>query len=217
MANLKKRSPALSQRVFRALLVIYPQEFRREYGREMALVFHDRCRAEGRKGAAALARLWCESLLDLAVTAPGEHADRLSGGGFMRVLRTIVLALAAYAFALLVVVPLYMRNRETLPLPWFVGNMIDALIATGIVFNIIFLVITLPRFAAGVRAVRLAGLLTALIIGGLILFIAMTGGPPASLNLSIIVAQVSSFFIWYFAHLWWVLRRRDASAPPEPA
>ena len=63
----------------------------------------------------------------------------------MRILRTIVLALAAYAFALLVAAPLYVRNRESMPS--FVANMADALIATGVAFNVIFQILTLPRFA----------------------------------------------------------------------
>lgn len=217
---MKRRGPGktlpLSRRLYGALLAAYPPEFRREFGREMALVFNDRCRDVRRQGrAGALALVWCEALVDLAKTAAAERAALWAGGGLMRILRTIVLALAAYAFALLVAAPLYMRNRESLPS--FVGNMADGLIATGVVFNVIFQILTLPRFVEGVRAVRLAGLLTALLVGGLIVFIAMTGGPPARPHLSIIVAQVLSFFIWYGAHLWWVLRRRDASAPPEPA
>lgn len=217
---MKRRGPGktlpLSRRLYGALLMAYPPEFRREFGREMALVFHDRCREVGRgRRAGALAQVWCEALFDLAKTAAAERASAWAGGGLMRILRTIVLALAAYAFALLVAAPLYVRNREALPS--FVGNMADALIATGVVFNVVFLIITLPRFAEGVRAIRLAGLLTALLVGGLIVLMVMSGGPPAYPHLSVVVAQVLSFFIWYAAHLWWVLRRRADSPPPEPA
>ena len=217
---MKMRGPGktlpLSRRLYGALLAAYPPEFRREFGREMALVFNDRCRDAGRQGGArALALVWCEALVDLALTAPRERAAALAGGGFMRVLRTVVLALAAYAFALLVAAPLYMRNRESMH-P-FLGNMADALIATGVLFNVIFLILTLPRLAEGVRAVRLAGLLTSLIVAGLIAFIAMTGGPPARPHLSVIAAQVLALFLWYAAHLWWVLRPRGAAGPPEPA
>lgn len=210
------RTHPLSRRLYGALLAAYPPEFRREFGREMALVFGDRCRDARRSGrAGALALLWCETLLDLARTAAAERAALWAGGGLMRILRTIVLALAAYAFALLVAAPLYVRNRESLPS--FVGNMADALIATGVVFNVVFLILTLPRIACGARAVRLAGLVTALLVGGLIVLMVMSGGPPAHPHLSVIVAQVLAFFIWYWAHLWWVLRRRHAAPPPEPA
>ena len=33
-----------STRVFRVLLILYPGAFRRDYGREMTLVFRDTCR-----------------------------------------------------------------------------------------------------------------------------------------------------------------------------
>lgn len=206
----------LSRRLYGALLAAYPPEFRREFGREMALVFNDRCRDVGRRGGAgALALVWCEALVDLAKTAAAERAAAWAGGGLMRILRTIVLALAAYAFALLVAAPLYVRNRESLPS--FVANMADALIATGVLFNVVFLILTLPRIASGVRAVHLAGLVTALLVGGLMVLMVMSGGPSARPHPSVYVAQVLSFFIWYAAHLWWVLRRRDDSPPPEPA
>ena len=133
----------------------------------------------------------------------------------MRILRTVVLALAAYAFALLVAAPLYVRNRESMPA--FVGNLADALIATGVVFNVIFLILTLPRLAAGRRAVHLAGLLTALVVAGLMVIMMMSGGPPARPHPSVIVAQVVSFFVWYAVHLRWVLRGRRDHSPPEPA
>ena len=209
--NKRDGAAPLSPRVYGWLLWSYPAAFREEFGREMRQVFSDRCR-EAARGGGGLVRLWSDTLVDLVRTAPREHTEKFSERGrVMKVLRTIVLALAAYAFALVVVAPLYMRYRTELPA--FANSLADALIATGVMFNFIFLVISLPRFAEGVRAVRLAGLLTALIVAGLITLIALTSGPAAGPNLLIIVAQIVGFFFWYALHLWWVTRRTPAGPP----
>lgn len=133
----------------------------------------------------------------------------------MRTARTILLALLAYAFALLVAAPLYARHRESMP-P-FVANLADALIATGVIFNFIFQVLTLAGLARGVRAVRLATLLTAFAVAGLITLMVMLEGPPAYPHLSVVVAQVVGLFVWFVAHVWWVLRRGADAGPPAPA
>jgi len=215
--NRGKGDGSLSRRAYTLLLAAYPREFRREYGREMALVFADRCREQARagRGAKALARLWGEALLDLLVSAPREHMGRLrEGGGVMRTLRTVVLALLAYAFTLLVVAPLYARNIVNLP--GFVNSLIDALISTGLIFNFVFLLLTLTRWLEGVRAVRAALMATALVIGGLITLITASSSPHARLNLLIVIAQVFSLLFWFTVHLWWVLRK-GRHVPPAAA
>lgn len=208
---------SLSKRLYILLLSAYPREFKREYGREMALVFTDRCRAEAEtKGRGALLRVWCETMFDLVRTASRQHLNRISeGGGLMKILRTVALAVLAYAFALLVAAPLYVRNREAMP--GFVNSLIDATIATGVLFNLIFLVLTLPKFIEGVRAVRMALVLTTLIIAALITFMMATGGPPAYATASIVVAQVLSLLIWFSIHLWWVRRRKPQAGSQATA
>lgn len=208
----RKGNVSRSRRAYALLLAAYPREFRREYGREMALVFADRCREGSRAGA--LARLWGEALLDLALTAPREHMERFQGGVMMRTLRTVVLALLFYAFTLLVIAPLYARNIPNLPI--FVNGLIDALISTGLIFNFVFLLLTLTRRLEGTRAVRAALALTTLVVGGLIALIAASSGPHGRINLLIVVAQVLSLLFWFTAHLWWVLRK-GRHVPPAPA
>jgi hypothetical protein len=44
------RVPSVSERVYKALLVAYPKEFRRAYGLQLAQVFKDLCREEQRRG-----------------------------------------------------------------------------------------------------------------------------------------------------------------------
>jgi hypothetical protein len=231
-----KREGSRSRRAYALLLAAYPREFRRVYGREMALVFADRCRERSHGGAAAFARVWGEALLDLALTAPREHMERFrEGGGAMRTLRTVALALLAYGFTLLVVAPLYARNAPNLP--GFVNYLLDALISTGLVFNFVFLVLTLTRWLEGTRAVRAALAVTTLVVAALIALItasvgvvsrthlailaaealnpsvAIIGGIRSILNLSIIFAQVLGLLVWFTVHLWWVLRKLRGSPP----
>jgi len=130
----------------------------------------------------------------------------------MRNVRTVALALAAYAFTLIVVAPLFTHNARSMPN--FVASLIDALISTGLVFNLIFQVLTLPRWLEGVRAVRATLALTTCVIGVLLFVLASVGGPHARLNPFTIPTQVISLLVWFTVHLWWVLRRRGATATP---
>jgi hypothetical protein len=70
-----ERALRVSERVYRALLVAYPKEFRRVYGAQVMQVFRDLCREERRRsGTFGLARLWFGTLLDLAATAFVERS-----------------------------------------------------------------------------------------------------------------------------------------------
>jgi hypothetical protein len=216
LRRISERRRSFSERLYAALLRAYPPGFRREYGREMRLVFADRRReAACEARPLALLRLWFETVADLARTAPAEHLDRLAKGeGTMSTLRTIALAVLAYAFTLLVIAPLYARNSGSIP--GFAGYLLDALIFTGLVFNFVYLLLSLPRWLEGVRAVRAALLITTAVIAVLITLMAISGGPHARLNVLIVVAQVLSLLIWFTVHLWWVLRKR-AAGPPAAA
>ena len=58
-------------RAFRALMWLYPAEFRDEYGRELTLVFADRYRSAAT--LPALLRVWMEAIAGVLVEAPKEH------------------------------------------------------------------------------------------------------------------------------------------------
>jgi predicted permease len=62
----------LAIRIYRALLLAYPAEFRHEYGGEMERLFADRLRSESAAG------LWLEILADVAIHAPREHFQVLA-------------------------------------------------------------------------------------------------------------------------------------------
>ncbi|MBL8155679.1 MAG: hypothetical protein JNM70_15965 [Anaerolineae bacterium] len=63
-----------SEQVYRALLILYPAAYRREYGPLMAQVFRDVCRERyGQDGLAGMALWWCATLLDLTLTVIEER------------------------------------------------------------------------------------------------------------------------------------------------
>ena len=69
----------ISQRAFTRLLVLYPREYRQEYGPLMAQLFKDCSReAIGQHGGSALLALWASTLLDLFKTAFEEHFKELT-------------------------------------------------------------------------------------------------------------------------------------------
>ena len=70
----RSRSESLSSRLYTGLLRVYPTEFRRRYGAEMALLFTDQLRDAVRPSA--LARVWLRGVVDVASSAIGEHLRR---------------------------------------------------------------------------------------------------------------------------------------------
>src|SRR5436305_146518 len=67
-----------SQRFFRALLRLFPAEFRGDFGDDMAATFNDQARdalAQGDRMAAL--RLWRDTIAGILTTAPREHLDVL--------------------------------------------------------------------------------------------------------------------------------------------
>ena len=63
-----------SNRCYRALLFLYPAEFRIRFGKEMTQIFRDCCHDEAGEGVlAGLARLWLATFRDLALSIPPER------------------------------------------------------------------------------------------------------------------------------------------------
>jgi hypothetical protein len=69
--------PGVGERVYRALLGLYPAEYRHRFGEDMVQLFHDRFR-DARSGRAPWgpAVAWAALLADVAVTASHEHLRR---------------------------------------------------------------------------------------------------------------------------------------------
>jgi Domain of unknown function (DUF1835) len=78
VASSSKRIIALSEGVYRWLLVAYPAAFRRQYGLQMMQVFLDCCcKAYERNGTRGVLRLWVSTLGDLVTTAIAEHVSMI--------------------------------------------------------------------------------------------------------------------------------------------
>ena len=76
--------PGRSERVYRALLLMYPKDFRRRYGPQMVQVFGDLWREEReRDGLVGLALLWARAVLDLLRTAASERTRTAPGATFV--------------------------------------------------------------------------------------------------------------------------------------
>lgn len=81
----------VSERLYGALLYLYPKSFRATYGRQMRLTFRDACRAaHQRRGAGGLLALWLPTLLDLFKSALEERARQ----GELTMSKTRLIALA---------------------------------------------------------------------------------------------------------------------------
>ena len=65
------------ERIYRRLLVLYPQAFRARFGDEMVQLFGDQLRDARKPGASigGVAGTWLRTLGDLAVTVAAEHAQ----------------------------------------------------------------------------------------------------------------------------------------------
>ena len=71
-------APASHERVYRALLRLYPKPFRIRFGDELVQLFGDVLRdaREGRGGRGGTGGAWLHILADIALTAPAEHLDQ---------------------------------------------------------------------------------------------------------------------------------------------
>ncbi|HET8923967.1 MAG TPA: ABC transporter permease [Candidatus Acidoferrum sp.] len=79
-----------SARLYRALLKLLPFDFRSDFGPEMETVFHEQHKEAGRRnGPGGVLRLWCETIVGIFRTAPGEHLAmfRQDAGFALRMMR----------------------------------------------------------------------------------------------------------------------------------
>lgn len=67
---------ALAERLYRVLLILYPDHYRREYGTLMVQVFRDMSRASyQRRGLVGLSLWWCATLFDLIRTVMEQRRE----------------------------------------------------------------------------------------------------------------------------------------------
>ncbi len=87
---MTKKDRSRSERMFRALLRLFPFDFRWKHGREMEQMFRQRRKEEERQGGTmGKLKLWWATLVDIARTAPREHLEMLAqdAGYALRLMR----------------------------------------------------------------------------------------------------------------------------------
>ena len=75
-----------SERIYRALIRLYPEEVRRRYAEEMVRYFGDLCREEWHsRGAKGMVLLWARTLPDLLFSVLKERGTNFLRGAYLPV------------------------------------------------------------------------------------------------------------------------------------
>jgi hypothetical protein len=193
----------ISTRIYGALLVAYPPEFRHEFGDQMLQVFRDCYRAEARSGS--LPGFWFRTLLDLVMTAAKERVDG-SGREDVLMKRHLDLIKLLGSVAIILIAFLlfsYGKKHEVRSILLF-GYVLDALITTGVIGTLIVFILSK---ATKLNPLRIALWTFAVVHAALYLFTVLVISRLVPTNLTeVIVAYVVSFAIWAGFHFAW--RRR---------
>lgn len=212
ISSSANKSLVISNRLYRLLLAAYPAEFRHAYGAQMAQVFRDRCREEqGRRAAGGgsrtgLWRVWMETILDLARTAPEEHLQYAGRGvRLMKALLKIAAALVVYIVLFMLAGKFLASTREHLP--FVVGTLLDSLIAIGILFNFLVLVFVTTGWLAARRAVIISGIITSVLVISMVAAIAISHPADGRPNGAAIMGLVVSFLVWFGVHWFWAQKK----------
>jgi len=200
----------VSIRLYGWLLLAYPREFRLAFGDQMVQVFLDCYRAEARQRS--LPSFWLRTLLDLALTAAKEHADssQTKGAYMNRRSDTMVLLIAIGIIVIAFLLHRYGVRNNAAYISSF-GYVLDALVSTGVVGNLLVFVLNKTtklnplRTAISVFAVVHAALL-------LLIVLISRNGPPVNWA-GVMAGYVVSFLLWIGIH--WAWRRSD-SIPVDP-
>jgi hypothetical protein len=193
----------ISARIYAAMLVAYPPEFRREFGDQMLQVFRDCYQAEASVGS--LPGFWFRTLIDLVVTAAKERADSSGKEGVFMKRRSELVTLAVCVGVIVVAFLLFSYGKKyDVRSIGFFGYVLDPLITTGVVGNFILFIL--------IKATKLNPLRTALwtfaiIHAGFLAFSVLVIGrlfPMFNLP-AVTVGYLVSFAIW--AGLHFALRR----------
>lgn len=104
---------AVSERIYRTLLRLYPEQHRREFGGQMAQLFRDQCRDAWKSGRhAGLLKLWLRTLPDFGKTCFVEQISKIERN-IMKYFNTknspTVLLIAGLLLALLSFSPFVMQ------------------------------------------------------------------------------------------------------------
>jgi hypothetical protein len=187
------------------MLRAYPQEFRREYGPQMAQLFRDRQREEHRtKRRFGVGRLWLHTFFDLMRTAPIEHWDNLRKDNWImnKLRKNGIAILASLGIIVAAFLLLSYGRKHEVPSILIFGHVLDALVTAGIIGNlIVFLLVMTTRL----NALRVA-LWTLLVVNGILLSLSAVIGSrvdPQFKLATVLVGYVVSFVFWFGLHWMW--------------
>ncbi len=186
---------------YRLLLLAYPLEFRREFGREMLQVFQDCCRrGERTRGRRGIIRVCTSVIFDTLQTAPRERLQNFRKGfNLMKALRTFAVAIIVYIAAIMIFGKVLVYARPYLP--YTIGAMIDSLVSIGIAFNFVVLLLVTTKLLSPAGAVRAACIAVVVLLA---IVLALLPERPNSIAL---ITMVLSLLFWFGAHRMWAHRR----------
>ena len=198
----------ISSKLYGLLLFAYPAEFRREFGGQMRQTFRDCSRAEASKGS--LPSFWLRTLLDLISTAATERFESSGRRAVMNNRRTDATAVLGCVGIILIGLMLHryaVRNQVASIL--FFGFILDALVTTGVVGNLIIFLL--------VKTTKLNPLRTAIITFAIVhvlclLLILVISRGDSGFNLNpVLFGYAVSFLFWTGVHWAWRLRAGNQS------
>ena len=192
----------ISSRLYGWLLFAYPAEFRQELGDEMLQVFRDCYRAESRQGS--LFGFWFRTLTDLVFTAAKERADNSGREGVFMNRRSdaVVLAVCVGIIVVAFLLLSYGRKNEVNSILMF-GHVLDALITTGVVANVIIFLLNKATKLDPLRTALWTVAVVHVVLLTLVLLVVSRIDPVFSTG-RVLVGYVVSFAIWAGLHYaWW--------------
>jgi hypothetical protein len=202
----------VSVRFYGWLLLAYPREFRHAFGDQMVQVFRDCYRAEARRGS--LPGFWLRTLIDLVFTAAKERADNSGRDGFFMNRRsdTMVFLVAVGIIVIAFVLHRYgVRNNS--PYVWVFGYVLDALVSTGVVGNLIVFVLNKTTKLNPLRsAITVFAVVHAVLL--LLIVLISRNGPPVNWA-GVLLGYLVSFVIWVGLHLAWRRPTTLSANPPS--
>jgi len=189
-------SSNISYRLYGLMLFAYPEDFRREFGSQMLQVFRDSYRDEARAGS--LPRFWLRIVVDLASTAVKERVDGSQRRGVMNKRSDAMAILGCVGIIVIALLIHRYAVRNNVPLPFWSGYILDALISTGVIGNlIVFLLIKTTKL----NRLRVAITVFAVVHGVLLLVIVVISSSGVPLNWAGgLVGYLVSYVFWVGLH-----------------
>lgn len=190
-----------SARLYAWLLLAYPPAFRQQFADEMLQVFRDCYRHEARHGS--LWSFWFRTLIDLALTAIKERADSSGKEGVFMNRRSDAIAVAARVGIIIIAFLLlsYGRRNDVASILLF-GYVLDALITTGIIGNLIVFILSKTT---KLNPLRLALWTFAIVHAVPLLFVVLvlSRNDPRFNVAATVIGYAVSFAIWAGLHFAW--------------